>query len=105
MKLYRPFVDMGDMAWLSAVQPFQATTWTLGTVESRMQSSPVHVNWDEITQLEYGVQYGMLELDLYLTQDISLYRWGRIHTVTRICVKPASNLALICVMTSPFQMN
>jgi len=43
---------MGDMVWLSAVQPFQATTWTLGTVESHTHSSPVHVNWHEITQLE-----------------------------------------------------
>jgi len=58
------------MVWLSTVQHFQAATWTFGTVESRTQSSPVHVNWHEITQLEYGVQYGMLELDLYLTQDI-----------------------------------
>ena len=70
MKLYRPFVDMGDMVWLSAVQPFQATTWILSTVESHTQSSPVHVNWHKITQLKYGVQYGMLESDLYLTQDI-----------------------------------
>jgi hypothetical protein len=105
MKLYRPFADMGDMVLPSAVQLFQVTTWTLGTVESHTQSSPVHVNWHEITQLEYGVQYGMLELDLYLTKDIWLYREGRIHTVTRLCVKPANYLALIWVMTPPFQSN
>jgi len=54
MKLYRPFVNMGDMVWPSAVQPFQATTWTLGTEESHTQSSPVHVNCHEITQLKYN---------------------------------------------------
>jgi hypothetical protein len=53
MKIYRTFVDMGDMVWLSAVQIFQATTWTLGTVESHSESSPVHVNWHKVTQLEY----------------------------------------------------
>jgi hypothetical protein len=105
MKLYWPCLVMGDMIWLSAVQPFQATPWTFGTVESHTQSSSVHVNWHNITQLEYRVQYGLLEWDLYLIQDIWLYRQQKIHTVNNICVKPESDLELIWVMTSPFQRN
>ena len=70
--------------------------------------SPVLYMWTAMRSHSWStirVQSCTLELDLYLMQDIWLYRQGRIHTVSRICVKPASDLPLIWVMTSHFQRN
>ena len=70
--------------------------------------SPVLYMWTGTRSHSWStstVQYGMPDLVLYLTQDIWLYRQGRIHTVTRIRVKPASDLELIWVMPSPFKRN
>lgn len=94
------------MTW-SDCQQFSLFRLPHGLLVQRSQTrSPVLYMWTATRPHSWStirVQYGMLELDLYLTQDIWLYRQGRIHTVTRICVKPASDLALIWVMTSPFQ--